>query len=181
MDRGDFNAGRSLIRRATAILPEDDPKRAALAPDLALALWESEDLAEAQRALAHARITGDPVAAAIAGIVEISIDFMTAARYRATNASHSGRKPARSSRPPTTTKGLGTSGRDLGGEKWVNLRAAETVRACDEGLCALRRAGLHRRTDDLVWWIRSAYVFGPTRVPRPSSALARSSVRREAR
>ena len=35
MDRGDFNAGRSLFRRATTILTEDDPKRLALTPDLA--------------------------------------------------------------------------------------------------------------------------------------------------
>ena len=35
MDRGDFNAGRSLFRRAAAILAEDDPERLALAPDLA--------------------------------------------------------------------------------------------------------------------------------------------------
>ncbi len=55
---------------------------------------------------------------------------------------------------------------DLGGEKWVSLRAAETVAACEQGLWHFRRAGLHRRTDDLVWWIRSAYVFGPTPVPQ---------------
>jgi tetratricopeptide (TPR) repeat protein len=53
----------------------------------------------------------------------------------------------------------------LAGERWVSLQAGETAAACERGLEHFRRAGIYRRTDDLLWWIRSAYVFGPTPVP----------------
>jgi len=164
VDRGDFDAARSLFRRATAILPEDDARRTRLAPDLALVLLESDDLAEAQRALAHARMTGDPVTAAIAAVVECSFDFfyggsiprevrierLEGARQVLDAAGHD--------------EGLGYYWWSLAGEKWVSLHAAETAAACERGLEHFRRAGMHRRMDDLLWWVRSAYVFGPTSV-----------------
>jgi tetratricopeptide (TPR) repeat protein len=59
-------------------------------------------------------------------------------------------------------EGLGYCWWSLAGEKWVSLHAAETVVACERGLEHFRRAGMYRRTDDLLWWVRSAYVFGPT-------------------
>ena len=68
IDRGDFNAGRSLLRaRDGELLPEGDRGALALAPELALALLESGErggdrglLAEA----AHARRSRDPRAIA---------------------------------------------------------------------------------------------------------------------
>ena len=48
LDRGDQNAGRALLRRAVAILPEADARRSELAPDLALALFESGEPDEAR-------------------------------------------------------------------------------------------------------------------------------------
>ena len=41
LDRADFNAGVSLLRRASAVLPVGDQRRLALAPELAAALGES--------------------------------------------------------------------------------------------------------------------------------------------
>ncbi len=165
LDRGDFNAGRSLFRRATAILPEHDPRRLALAPDLALALWESDDLAAALRALAQARTTGDPVTAAIATVVENSIDFMSGGSMSPDARVARLDDAYRVLEAAAHDEGLGYYWWSLAGEKWVSLHAAETVAACERGLQHFRRAGLYRRTDDLVWWIRSAYVFGPTPVP----------------
>ena len=164
VDRGDFNAGRSLFTRATAILSDDDPRRAALAPDLALVLWESDDLAEAQLALSRARLTGDPVRAAIASIVEISIDFMSGGSLSRDERVARREDAHRVLEAANHDEGLGYYWWDVAGEKWVSLRAAETVVACERGLEHFRRAGMHRRTDDLVWWIRSAYVLGPTPV-----------------
>ena len=165
MDRGDFDAGRSLFRRASTILAEDDPRRLALTPDLALALLESDDLEEAQAALGRARLSADPVIAATATVVENSFDFfgggsiptdVRLARledaYRVLDAAND-------------DEGLGYYWWSLAGEKWVTLQADETAAACERGLEHFRRAGIYRRTDDLLWWIRSAYVFGPLPVP----------------
>jgi class 3 adenylate cyclase/tetratricopeptide (TPR) repeat protein len=170
IDRGDFNAAQSLFRRATSILPETDSRRLALAPDLALALLESDDLAAAQSALAHARLKGDPVTAAIATVVENAIDFFSGGSIPLDVRIERLDDAYRVLESAGHDEGLGYYWWSLAGEKWVSLRAAETVAACERGLECFRRAGVHRRTDDLLWWVRSAYVFGPTPV---SEALDR--------
>ena len=178
MDRGDFNAGRSLFRRATAILAVDDPKRLGLAPDLAMALWESEDLDEARTALDHARRAADPVTAAIASVVENSIDFMGGGTIPLDERFTRLEDAYRVLTAADHDEGLGYYWWALAGEKWVSLQAAETAAACERGLEHFRRAGMYRRTDDLLWWIRSAYVFGPTPV---TDAIERvSALQREA-
>ena len=62
LQRGDFNAGRSLFGRATSLLPENDEARLALAPDYADALLESSS-DEAWNVLSQARQAVDPVTA----------------------------------------------------------------------------------------------------------------------
>ena len=59
LERGDFNAGRSLFGRATSLLPEDDEARLALAPDYADALLESNS-DDAWSVLLQAREAVDP-------------------------------------------------------------------------------------------------------------------------
>jgi len=165
IDRGDFNAAQSLFRRATTILPEADSRRLALAPDLALALLESDDLAAAQAALAQARLTGDPVTAAIATVVENSIDFFSGGSIPLEVRIERLEDAYRVLDAADHDEGLGYYWWSLAGEKCVSLQAAETAAACERGLHHFRRASMYRRTDDLTWWIRSAYVFGPTPVP----------------
>ncbi|MGH3078246.1 MAG: adenylate/guanylate cyclase domain-containing protein [Gaiellaceae bacterium] len=164
MDRGDFNAGRSLFRRATEILADDDPSRFALAPDLAMALLESEDLPAAQVALARARSAGDPVIAAIATVIENSMDFFGGGSIPLEERFARLEDSYRVLSAADNDEGLGYYWWSLAGEKWVSLQAAETAAACERGLEHFRRAGTYRRTDDLLWWIRSAHVFGPTPV-----------------
>ncbi len=147
-----------------AILAEDDPKRLTLAPDLAMALWESEDLDEARTALGHARRVADPVTAAIASVVENSIDFMGGGTIPLDERLTRLEDAYRVLTAADHDEGLGYYWWGLAGEKWVSLQAAETAAACERGLEHFRRAGMYRRTDDLLWWIRSAYVFGPTSV-----------------
>ena len=59
LERGDFNAGRSLFGRATSLLPEDDEARLALAPDYADVLLES-NYDDAWNVLSKAREAVDP-------------------------------------------------------------------------------------------------------------------------
>ncbi len=165
MDRGDFNAGRSLFRRASTILAEDDPRRLALTPDLAIALLESEGLDEARAALARARLAADPVVAATATVIDNTLDFFGAGSIPTDVRLARLADAHRVLTAAGNDEGLGYYWWSLAGEKWVSLQAAETVVACERGLEHFRRAGMYRRTDELLWWIRSAYVFGPTPVP----------------
>ena len=165
IDRGDFNAGRGLLGRAFAILPDDDARRFALAPDLAFALWESDKLDEVVQVLAEARAARDPVSAAIATIVENTVDFMTGGSMPAEVRRARLEKAHGVLDAAEHDEGLGYYWWSVAGENWVRLLAAETAAACERGLHHFERAGIHRRNDELLWWIRSAYVFGPTPAP----------------
>ena len=59
LDRADFNAGVSLLRRASAVLPVGDQRRLALAPELAAALGESGRADEAFEILEEASASED--------------------------------------------------------------------------------------------------------------------------
>ena len=165
LDRGDHNAGRALLRRASAILPAADPRRSALAPDLALALFESGEPEEARTVVAEARTALDPVTAAIGTIVDDAINYLTAGGRSADARLTTLEKAYDVLAPAGHDEGLGYYWWWVAGEKWLRLLAAETATACERGLHHFDRAGIHSRTDDLLWWIRSAYVFGPTPVP----------------
>ena len=161
LDRGDYDAGRSLLRRAIAPLPREAPLRHALAPELFFAVWESGELEEAAAVLADAKASSDPVVSAMATIVANIVDFLTVGSLTAGERATS-REAAR--------KVLENAGHDEGlalywwsraGETWNLCRAMETASACEQGLRHVERTGRFGRTDDFMWWIRSAYVFGP--------------------
>ena len=59
LDRADFNAGVSLLRRASAVLPVGDQRRLALAPEFAAALGESGRADEAFEILEEASAAED--------------------------------------------------------------------------------------------------------------------------
>jgi tetratricopeptide (TPR) repeat protein len=164
LDRGDYNAGRSLLRRAIAILPQSEEERHVLAPDLSFALWESGEVLEASTVLAEAGTSTDPVVSAVAAIVGSTIDFLTAGTLTA-DERRSNLEAARSVLEAAGhDEGLGLYWWSVAGETWARLRAAETAAACEQGLLHFERAGIYGRSDDLIWWIRSALVSGPTPV-----------------
>ena len=104
LDRGDYNAGRTLLRRAIAILPAGDERGHVLASDLAFAVWESGELAEVSAVLAEARVSRDPVTAAIATIIDNTIDFLTVGTTRAEDRAVELRRLDTCSRPRTMPK-----------------------------------------------------------------------------
>src|SRR5207253_6614739 len=55
MGHCDLPAAVNLLTRAIALLPEDEPARAALLPELGAALIEAGDLDQADRVLTEAR------------------------------------------------------------------------------------------------------------------------------
>ena len=76
LERGDFNAGRSLFGRATSLLPENDEARLALAPDYADALLESSS-DDAWNVLSQAREAVDPGTRAHAAVSMATIRLYT--------------------------------------------------------------------------------------------------------
>lgn len=77
--RGDMPAAANLLRRAAALLPEDDPERIEMLPDLAEALMEQGEATEAVEvsdvALAAAERIADERLAARARLASLAVGF----------------------------------------------------------------------------------------------------------
>jgi len=172
LDRGDYNAAKSLLQRSLETAPTDDPFRLSLAPDLFFVLWESGEVSEATSLLVEARRSPDPVLVAKAALVENIADILTHGLLA---------QEQRDARRDDARRVLEAAGDDDGlalywwtqaGEMWNSCRAEETAAACEHGLAHARASGRFGRSDDFMWWIRSAYVFGPTPV---AEALTRAN------
>ena len=66
LDRGDYNAGGSLLRRAAALFGPESQARLALTPDLVVVMWESGELEEARALLEDSSRATEPVVRAMA-------------------------------------------------------------------------------------------------------------------
>ena len=164
LDRGDFNAGRGLLRRAAAVLPSGDERRLALAPDLSVALRESGDHSECDAVLVGARGASDPVTRALVALNE-AIGALAAPSGIGADERRALREEARAV--------LEAAGHDAGLalywwgvalEAWFALHAAETAVACEQALAHLEKAGDARLADVVRARLLSSYRYGPTPV-----------------
>jgi class 3 adenylate cyclase/tetratricopeptide (TPR) repeat protein len=171
LDRGDYNAGGSLLRRAATLFGPESQERLAIAPDLVAVLWESGELDEARVVIEDAREATDPVVAAMASAMSTVIDIVSS------DALSDEDRRARREDARTV---LEAAGHDEGlalywwavaGEFWNACRTADAAVAAEHGLRHSAASGVKGRTDDFEWWIRSAYVFGPTPVPEAIARL----------
>ena len=165
LDRGDFNAGRGLLHRATALLPPGDERRLALAPDLCDALWEAGDTDAMAAVLAEAGQTSDAILRAIVAILE------TEPQLSATGGSTPGERLQKQSLARSVLEaaghdeGLARYWSTLGRDVWYRCRAEETAAAYERALVHAERAGSKRRARDAAHWMAVSCVFGPTPVP----------------
>ncbi|HEX4745929.1 MAG TPA: adenylate/guanylate cyclase domain-containing protein [Gaiellaceae bacterium] len=175
MDRGDWNAARVLFRRARHLLPEGSDERALLGPDLALALQEVGEAAEAHAVAEEAAAAGDPVirARGEVALAELSyfvsheslIDF----RDRAADA-------RRVLETVGDRLGLAAYWRAEGFRFWSRLQCEAARQAWEQGLAHAKAARARRFEVELESMILSALSLGPTPVehalPRAEKALA---------
>jgi len=160
LDRGDNNAGRSLLRRAAAVLPTGDERRLSLAPDLCFALWGSGRFEEAQEVLAEASTASDPVVSAIAAILETGLENLE--RHGVTlEAKQARRERARVIlEEASDEEGLSLYWWSLGQDAFFRCRAAECMEAAERSIAHAEAAGIAR----LVWksagLVRGCLVWG---------------------
>jgi class 3 adenylate cyclase/tetratricopeptide (TPR) repeat protein len=166
LDRGDTRAARTLLERATAVLPPDDERRLALAPELADAYYELAD-ARAVEILAKARSAGNPITRARAAVrLVISSPLSKEQRVALLDEARTVFEAE------GDDVGLAEYWRAEAQERWAACRAEETAQACEHALLHLDRAGaasgyLDRRTRHLL--LRT-FIFSPIPV---DDALAR--------
>ena len=139
LQRGDFNAGRSLYGRATSLLPEQDEARLALAPEYADALVESNP-DEAWNVLSQARKAVDPVTRAHAAVSMATMRLSTNAS--SFEESEAWRNEARAVFEESGDEyGLARYWWSVAMDRWARLRVQETVEAAERALAHLERAG----------------------------------------
>ena len=165
LDRGDVAAGRSLLERATELLPPGQPQRARLLSQLARALVELGEFDAAARALdeadAEAAQQEDEVAAAHAELARLHLTVLQGA-----GTSIGEIRP----RIEELREILAAAGDEAGvARTWAAIHLVEWtashiqagVEAAERGVEHARRAGDRKTERDLqVWIIRSA-IFGP--------------------
>ncbi len=160
LERGDYNAGRSLLGRATSLLPEQDEARLALAPDYADALLES-NADEARSVLSKAREAVDPATRAYAAVSRASMGFDTGSSPDETESRNEARALFEQTRDEY---GLARYWWSVAMESWVvRLSAQETAEAAERVLGHLERAGERgaRLSGTVRNRLSSCYYNGP--------------------
>jgi class 3 adenylate cyclase/tetratricopeptide (TPR) repeat protein len=162
--RGDYNAGRSLLKRAIALFPEGDSEGFGLVPDLAMVMWESGELSDATALLESATRADDSLVSAMATIVADIFDFATKGTLTTDERAARREQAHAALEAAGHHEGLALYWWSVAGEHWNGCRAGEAVVASEQGLVHTAQTGKLGRAEDLTWWICAAKVFGPTPV-----------------
>jgi class 3 adenylate cyclase/tetratricopeptide (TPR) repeat protein len=163
LDRGDFNAGRSLFRRATGLLPPGDEQRLALAPDYANALFEAGERDEAWELLGEALRTSDPLTRAHVLVTRAYWGIVGSADQREREA---WREEALAIfEEAQDHHGIARYWWAVAIDAWFRLRAMETAEALKRALEHLDRAGLsHGRIAEPIR-ARLIAAYAASRIP----------------
>ena len=171
LDRGDFNAGRSLLRRAMALLPEHDEARLALAPELASAVMWGGGSDEGWELLDQALTASDRLTRAHALAMQAA---WGASGVAAIDARAAWREEARQIfEEAGDDNGLALYWWSVAWDAWNQCHAEDTAEACRRALGHLQRAGAsHGRVAVSVRErLLATYVFGPTPVDEGIAAI----------
>jgi DNA-binding SARP family transcriptional activator len=166
--RGMLPAAARLLERAVGLLPEDDPRRAALLPGLGAALVEAGRLADADRvlgeALGLARDLEDPGLEARARVER----WFARLQAESSQGIAAARRDAQDALAELEGRGdeLGQcrAWRLLSWLDWTEGRAGAADEAWRRAGELARRAGDERERFEALTWRASAAVFGPTPV-----------------
>jgi class 3 adenylate cyclase/tetratricopeptide (TPR) repeat protein len=164
--RSDLFASTNQLKRAVALLSEDDPVRAELLPDLGEALTEAGELGDAERiladALARAALTGNKRLRARALVeqlvLRLQIDVpggMSEVRSVADGARAVFERDG-------DELGLCRVSYLEGLVSWFQGRSAAAEEAWGDAAAHARRTGDERRLWEILSWLPSAALFGPT-------------------
>jgi class 3 adenylate cyclase/tetratricopeptide (TPR) repeat protein len=140
LDRGDYNAGRSLLHRATGLLPVGDERRFALAPDYANALVEAGEGDEAWELLGDALGSSSPQTRAH---VLVTRSFWGIVGRADQHEREDWREQALETfQEAEDHYGIALYWWSVAIDKWFRLLATETADALEHALEHLDRAGL---------------------------------------
>src|SRR5919202_1079677 len=165
MGRCDLPAAVNLLTRAIALLPEDEPARAAMLPELGAALIEAGDLGQADRVLTEAReaaeALGDEQLATHALVQQFFLRLLQATTAATAEAAAMVDRVLPVFARTGDELGLGRARRLEAWVHWIqgDTRAAEA--AWEAAAEHARRAGAEREEAAALLWLASAALSGP--------------------
>jgi class 3 adenylate cyclase/tetratricopeptide (TPR) repeat protein len=167
--RGDIPAAVRLLQRASSHLPLDDPTRARTQKSLGAALMEAGRLAEADRVLEDAgRIavaTGDARLAAHARVQRLLLGLQVDMGSAAVEVGRALPELLGVFERGGDEAGLCQTWRLRAAVHWTQASAAAAEDAWRQAAVHARRAGDERQLTEVLGWLASAALWGPTPAP----------------
>jgi class 3 adenylate cyclase/tetratricopeptide (TPR) repeat protein len=166
---GDLPAGVNLLERATALLPDDEPARGAMLPELGIALVQLGRLRDADRLLTDAARRATATHDALSESHAVTARFF--ARVQVDSEAASGELDGRFA---TLRETFTVAGDELGLSRlyraealvhWLAGQSAKAEAAWMRATRHARRAGDEHGGADALVWLASAAHSGPTPVP----------------
>jgi class 3 adenylate cyclase/tetratricopeptide (TPR) repeat protein len=178
--RDDLPAAIGLLERATTLVPEGDPARGGLLPELGAALTEGGRLPDAEQvldaAIAEAARRSDATAEAHATVARLFVSLQVDTAAAAEEVRRRFDSLLETFERTRDDLGLGRLWRLRALVHWVEARSADAdaawLRAAEHG----QRAGDERGWSEALSWLASSAVTGPTPVPE---AIARCETIRD--
>jgi predicted ATPase len=168
--RGDMSAAVKLLHRAAALLPEQDPERAELLPQVAFALFETGDFARLRDVVAETRETaaasGDPSLEAYAVILGLWIDVSWAPEGWADAAQKEAATAILAFEAAHDDRGLAKAWALLGLVYVDRAKFASAEQAWEKAAEHAHRAGDRRDELESLSWVPLVVWAGPTQTDR---------------
>jgi class 3 adenylate cyclase/tetratricopeptide (TPR) repeat protein len=168
--RGDMSAAVKLLSRAAALLPERDPERAELLPQLAFALFETGDFDRLKGVVAETRRTavaaGSPSLEAYAVILGLWIDVSWAPEGWVDEAQREAATAIFAFEEARDDRGLAKAWALLGLVYLVRAQFAGAEQAWEKAAEHAQRAGDRRDELESLSWVPLVVWAGPTRTER---------------
>jgi class 3 adenylate cyclase/tetratricopeptide (TPR) repeat protein len=172
--RGDMPAAAGLLRRAVDLMPQLDPDRLGLLPDLGEALMDLGEFAEADRvlagAIAAAETTGDHRLGAEARLGRLLVQLYGDEQEWGPKALHEAERSIRIFELVGDQIGLAKAWRIMGSIHATALRYGHATAAVERAAACARQGGDLRQERRLMGAFTMACVFGPMPV---SAAIER--------
>jgi class 3 adenylate cyclase/tetratricopeptide (TPR) repeat protein len=169
--RKDPSAAVSLISRAVALLPPDDPGRVDLVPNVRAMQGLGGDLGWAQRVLSEAIAAGDERLEAHALVQQALLRLFSDPDVTPHELIEVGERSRRVFEKLEDELGLARAWRLIAQAHYLGRRAGPSVDASEQALIHTRKAGDQLEETETVEWMTAALLLGPTPFPE---AIARS-------
>jgi tetratricopeptide (TPR) repeat protein len=161
-------AAINLLERSTALLPEDEPMRGSLLPELGSALTDAGRLAEAERVLdtsvAEASRRDDERAVAHATVARLFLRLQVDTELATGEVRERFELLRETFETAGDELGLGRLWRLRGLVHWIDARAASADDAWERAADHSRRAGDERGWAESLSWLASSAYVGPVHV-----------------